>query len=161
MKSRPTAHASQLLFLLSQVGAHSAARFAQVIGPLGLTPPHSGVLRLLAETPGLSQQQLSTQLRVHPSRLVALVDDLEARGFAERRQSPDDRRTHAVQLTDKGRRVIAEIGQVASTLQQELGGALDADERKTLTELLKRIADQQGLTPGVHPGFSKLSKKAE
>ena len=30
------------------------------------------------------------------------------------------------------------------------------EERETLASLCRKIADQQGLTPGVHPGFRKL-----
>jgi hypothetical protein len=33
---------------------------------------------------------------------------------------------------------------------------LTDDERTQLAQLLRRIADQQGLRPGVHPGFSRL-----
>ena len=35
---------------------------------------------------------------------------------------------------------------------------LDAQERKTLAELLARIADQQGLTPEVHPGYKWMGR---
>jgi DNA-binding MarR family transcriptional regulator len=149
------------LFLLAQVGAHVAQRFAQRLTPLGLTPPHSGILRALAESAGISQQQLATQLGVHPSRLVALVDDLEARGLAERRQSPDDRRTHALQLTDAGRKLLGEIARTALKLQSEVCASLDSAERDLLATLLGRIADEQGLIPGVHPGLGRAPRRDE
>jgi hypothetical protein len=38
--------------------------------------------------------------------------------------------------------------------EDELTAALDNAERQTLMELLQRVADQQGLEPGVHPGYS-------
>jgi len=38
--------------------------------------------------------------------------------------------------------------------------ALDTSERAVLTELLTRIAADQGLTPGVHPGYRTLRPPA-
>jgi DNA-binding MarR family transcriptional regulator len=134
-------------------------RFAKSLGPLGLSPPHAGILRALHESSGMSQQQLATLLNLHASRLVALVDDLEARGLAERTISPDDRRSHALQLTEDGRTRLAEIMRLASKHEDELCAALDGKEREQLAQLLGRIAEQQGLTPGVHPGFSAMGKK--
>ena len=156
VKPRQPGRSGHLSFLLSQLGAHAAMRFAQLLAPLGLSPPHSGILRALQQSSGMSQQQLASLLRLHPSRLVALVDELEARGLAERRESPDDRRSHALQVTEQGRKMLAEIHRIGAKHQDELCAALDAKEREQLALLLERIANQQGLTPGVHPGFSRL-----
>ena len=68
-----------LAYLLSQVGAHAAGRFADRLEPLGLKPPHTGILRKLDQADGLSQQALGETLNVFPSRLVALLDELEGR----------------------------------------------------------------------------------
>jgi DNA-binding MarR family transcriptional regulator len=156
VKSRQS---NPLAFLLAQVGAHAAMRFAQRIAPLGLLPPHSGILFALDESAGMSQQQLATLLGVHPSRLVALVDDLEALGLAERQRSAEDRRSHALQLTEEGRKVVAEIARLSNKHQDDLCSALDQRERLVLGQLLRRIADQQGLRPGVHPGYGFLNKR--
>jgi DNA-binding MarR family transcriptional regulator len=79
-------------FLLAQLGAHAAAAFAGRLEPLGLTPPQAGVLRRLAQVPGESQRALADALGMHAPRLVALIDDLEARGFVDRARDPADRR---------------------------------------------------------------------
>ena len=134
-------------------------RFAQKLGPLGLSPPHVGMLRAISESAGMSQQQLATLLGLHASRLVALVDELESRGLAERRESPDDRRTHALALTDEGKKALSAALRIGAKHQDELCAALDDGEREQLTRLLEKIAEQQGLTPGVHPGYRRMSKK--
>src|SRR6478735_6440506 len=90
--------AAGLAFLLSQVGAHSAARFAERLDPLGLKPYHAGILRAIREADGLSQQSLGERLGMYPSRLVALLDDLERRGLVERRDNPADRRSYSLYL---------------------------------------------------------------
>ena len=77
----------QPAFLLAQLGAHAASRFAEKLGALELTPPDAGILRLLRVAAGLSQQELAAKLQIHPSRLVAILDNLEKRGLVERRQT--------------------------------------------------------------------------
>jgi DNA-binding MarR family transcriptional regulator len=161
VKQRQPTRSGPLAFLLSQVGAHAALRYAQKLGPLGVAPPHVGILRALSDTSGMSQQKLATLLGLHPSRLVALVDDLESRGLAERRESPDDRRTHALALTEDGKKMLAEAMRISVKHQEELCAALDAKEREQLAQFLERIAQQQGLTPGVHPGFARMGKKEQ
>jgi DNA-binding MarR family transcriptional regulator len=144
-------------FLLAQVGAHAAARFAQRLEPLGLTPAHAGLLRLIASSAGASQQQIALALGAFPSRMVALVDELQRRKLVERQENPQDRRSHALALTADGRRTLDAIGRVAREHQDALLAALSPAERETLSQLLLRVADDQGLTRGVHPGFARMA----
>jgi DNA-binding MarR family transcriptional regulator len=143
-------------FLLSQVGAHAAAGFAERLAPLGLKPPHVGILLVIERADGLTQQALGETLGVFPSRLVGLLDELEERGLIERRDRPSDRRSYALYLTEAGREALERINRVGHEHQDALCAALDESERAQLAGLLARIAAEQGLTPGVHPGFRKL-----
>ncbi len=152
----PLGPQSGLAFLLSQVGAHAAARFAERLEPLGFTPPQAGILGVIKNANGPSQQALGELLGVFPSRLVAMLDELEERGLVERRDSPTDRRWYALYLTRAGRAALEEITRVGHEHQDALCAALDESERAKLAGFLSRIAAQQGLTPGVHPGFRKL-----
>jgi DNA-binding MarR family transcriptional regulator len=143
-------------FLLAQLGAHAASQFAERLGVLELTPPDAGILRLLRVAAGLSQQELAAKLQIHPSRLVAILDNLEKRGLVERRANPDDRRLYSLHLTKDGGELLERIGKVAREHQDALLTALNREERNELTTLLLRIADQQGLVRGVHPGYQRL-----
>lgn len=145
-----------LAFLLTQIGAHGAMRFAQRMEAIGLTAPDAGILRKVATDPGISQQALAEHLGVVPSRMVALLDGLEQRGLVERASSPDDRRSYALRLTPRGQETLGQIMRIGGEHEQDLCAALDAKERATLAELLRRVAEQQGLTPGVHPGYRTL-----
>jgi DNA-binding MarR family transcriptional regulator len=143
-------------YLLSQLGAHAGAAFAERIAALDLTPPQTGLIRLVAAEPGLSQQAIAARLGMPASRLVALVDGLDERGLVERRRNPVDRRLYALHLTEAGRALLGRIAVVGKAHDQAITAALDADERATLQALLERIAKEQGLTPGVHPGYRRL-----
>jgi DNA-binding MarR family transcriptional regulator len=140
-------------FLLAQLGAHAASQFAERLRVIDLTPADAGILRLLRIASGVSQQELAGKLNIHPSRLVAILDNLEKLGFLERRPNPDDRRLYSLHLTKSGEEVLGRIGKVAREHQEALLSALSNEERAALGSLLIRIADQQGLTRGVHPGY--------
>jgi DNA-binding MarR family transcriptional regulator len=142
-------------FLLAQVGAQAAARFGERLAVLGLSPPHAGILNTLGASAGLSQQALCARLSIPPSRLVALMDALEQHEIVERRDHPDDRRTYAIHLTEKGRRTLEAVRRVAREHDEAICAALDEKEREQLAALLRRIADDQGLIPGVHPGYRR------
>jgi DNA-binding MarR family transcriptional regulator len=126
---------------------------------LDLSPPHAGILGAIARGSGISQQALASLLGMVPSRLVALLDELEGLGLLERRDNADDRRVYALHLTDKGSRVLGDIGRIARAHDEALCASLDAREREQLTGLLERIAADQKLTPGVHPGFARLGDR--
>ncbi len=143
-------------FLLAQVGARAAQLFASMLGPLDLTPPDAGILRLLHHSPGISQQELAGKLNMHASRLVAVIDSMEQRGLVMRRANPDDRRIYALHLSEAGREAVAAIGLVARAHEDAVCAALDPAERHRLSQLLQKIAAHQRLTPGVHPGYRNL-----
>ena len=142
-------------FLLAQVGAHAAMRFTERIGELDLTPPQVGLLRLVASRPGQSQQALAKQLGTPATRLVPLVDGLEKRGLIERRRNAEDRRLYALELSEDGRALMGRIAQTAASHDRTVTATLTDEERATLHGLLTKIADDQGLTPGVHPGYAR------
>src|SRR5215475_750870 len=125
-------------FLLAQVGAHAAARFGERLAPLHLSPPHAGILRVLSRSAGLSQQELASTLKMHPSRLVGLVDELETSGFVKRQENLDDRRTYALHLTSEGQAILGEIGRIAKEHQESLLASLNKEERTQLADLLQR-----------------------
>jgi DNA-binding MarR family transcriptional regulator len=145
-------------FLLAQIGHHAAAMFATQMEELDLTPPHAGILRAIASEPGRSQQALSTQLGLLPSRVVAYVDELEERGYVERRRNPGDRRLHALHLTTLGKKLMSKIGERARQHDRLITAGLDSEQRETLHALLTTVAQRQGLAPHVHPGFRTLGR---
>lgn len=142
-------------FLLAQVGAHAASKFAERLAGLKLVPAHAGIFRILAARPAITQQALAMALGALPSRLVAIIDELESKGLLERRPHETDRRSYALHLTEAGRSTLQAIGRIAREHQQALLAALSDEERRQLADLLQRVADQQGLTPLVHPGYGK------
>ncbi|MFI4990301.1 MAG: MarR family winged helix-turn-helix transcriptional regulator [Solirubrobacterales bacterium] len=128
-------------YLMARLGEASRRRFHKALEPEGLHPRHFGVMTMLAAHPGMSQQQLHEKTAIDPSSMVAVIDELEARGLAQRRPDPADRRARQVFLTEQGEQTLERIRGLAAGLQREFFGALTAEERKTLHALLRKLAD--------------------
>lgn len=138
-------------FLLSQLGAANARWFHDTLVPVGLEPRQFAILRFIAMDEGQSQQALGDMLQIPPSRMVALIDELEERGLMERRPNPNDRRARALFVTPKGRKTLQAAMEKARAHEAELCSPLDPGERDQLIDVLSRLAAHQGLTAGVHP----------
>jgi DNA-binding MarR family transcriptional regulator len=135
-------------YLIARLGEASRRRVQKALEPEGLHPRHFGVMTMLAAHPGMSQQQLHEQTAIDPSSIVAVLDELEARGLAERRPDPADRRARRVFLTEQGERTLQRIRALVGGLQREFFGALTAEERKTLHALLRKLAGLSAEKPG-------------
>jgi DNA-binding MarR family transcriptional regulator len=138
-------------FLLSQIGHHAAARFAERLAPLGLQNRHFGLLSHLAAADGQTQQQLADTMGIHRNVMVGLVDDLEDRGLVQRRRHPADRRAHALHLTPAARGLLGQAQHAADEHDAEILAGLDDTDQARLLTLLQHIAGHAGLLPGVHP----------
>jgi DNA-binding MarR family transcriptional regulator len=72
--------------------------------------------------------------------MVAVIDELEARGLAERRPDPDDRRARTIFLTELGQQTLERVRVLAAGLQREFFGVLTAEEQRKLHALLRKLA---------------------
>jgi DNA-binding MarR family transcriptional regulator len=147
---------TDIAFLLAQLGALAAGQFGERADALGFSRPQAGLLRLIGREPGLSQQAVAARLGTPPSRLVALVDDLEQRGLLERQRNQQDRRNYELHLTSTGQDALRSLAAAAAEHEQAIAGPLTAAERGQLNSLLTRLAAGHQLQPGVHPGFRHL-----
>lgn len=145
---------STLTFLLSQVGAHVAMRFAQRIGELDLHPPQFRVMNAIDAAEGQSQQAIAEAIGAPPSRMVAIVDELERRGLVERRPDSSDRRVRALHLTGDGHEILGRGRKIALECEEEIAAGMSRADRDRLVALLQKLVDARGIGAGVHPGLS-------
>ncbi len=127
-------------FLISRMGMVAQKNFAELLEELDLNPRMWGVLNVLDHEGPITQQALGMSVGSDPSSMVAILDELEARGLVERRRHPTDRRAHALYLTDQARDTLARGRELARRAQDELLAPLNAQERKQLHSYLLRLA---------------------
>ncbi|MGW6244037.1 MarR family winged helix-turn-helix transcriptional regulator [Streptomyces roseolus] len=135
MAALPT---DRLGFLLSFRGELTGARIRSALGVAGLPPRHAMALMQLTPAP-MSQRDLAAAMEVDPSQLVAILNDLEASGLAERRRDPADRRRHIVEITPAGAAVLDRVDQAVTEAERELFADLTEAERTLLRSLLDRV----------------------
>lgn len=117
----------------------AAGRMRDVCQSIGIAPSMIKSLMHLEEDAPQAMRDLADSWGCDASYVTALIDDLEARGFAERRPHPSDRRVKTVVLTAEGAEVRRRI---TSRLWEPPAGfsSLSCDEQRQLCELLNKVA---------------------
>jgi DNA-binding MarR family transcriptional regulator len=115
--------------------------FLRCVAPLQLTPAQFSVLLLLEKNPGRNQTEIATTLGILRPNFVAMLDSLESRDLCARIRSTDDRRSHILMLTDKGRTMLARAKKlVAAKHEARLNELLGPANRAALLAMLATIA---------------------
>jgi DNA-binding MarR family transcriptional regulator len=130
--------------------AHDHAhRVAAAEMPGDAHPREFGVLTSLALAGPLSQQQLAEKLRVNRTLMVRIVDELERRGWVERRRDPADRRSYALHVTPAGREARDRLAPEVARVNVVMAERLTAAERARMNELLRTLitSDPERLVP--------------
>ena len=117
--------------------------FLRCVAPLQMTPAQFSVLLLLDRNPGRNQTEIANTLGILRPNFVAMLDGLESRGLCARIRSTNDRRSHILVLTDKGRAVLARAKKlVASKHEARLNQLLGPANRLALLSMLTKIAEE-------------------
>src|ERR1700749_2908238 len=89
--------------------------FLRCVAPLQLTPAQFSVLLLLDRNPGRNQTEIANTLGILRPNFVAMLDGLESRDLCARSRSANDRRSHHLVLTDKGKAGLARARNLVGT----------------------------------------------
>src|SRR4051812_14412217 len=117
--------------------------FLSCVVPLQLTPAQFSVLLLLDKNPGRNQTEIANTLGILRPNFVAMLDGLESRELCVRMRSTNDRRSHVLMLTDKGRAVLARAKKLVATKHEaRLNELLGHSNRAALLTMLAKIAQE-------------------
>ena len=131
----------QLGYSLKRAQLKIFENFLRCVAPLQLTPAQFSVLLLLDKNPGRNQTEIANTLGILRPNFVAMLDGLESRELCARVRSTNDRRSHIVVLTDKGRAVLARAKKlVAAKHEARLNEILGPAKRAALLDMLATIA---------------------
>lgn len=145
-ENSPAYQVAKLKILMGKV----FSRFLKKEG-IDLTPEQTQVLGLLMENETTSMNAISNELTVDNSAVTRLVDNLEQKGFVERRNSKTDRRVRVVKITKYGENEILKTIKISEQHQAILLKNLD----KTTISLFMKTIKQ------MHENMINFSKEQE
>jgi DNA-binding MarR family transcriptional regulator len=143
-----------------KLGRITLHRFSEALEPFGIRPRHVAALIELRDKGELTQQSLCGHLHLDPTNLVAILNDLEQRGYATRRRDPEDRRRHIVEVSKKGLAVIDRISEVMDAVEEELLADLEPAEREQLDGALTSIWERSGGYEAYSQAEAEVEEKA-
>jgi DNA-binding MarR family transcriptional regulator len=137
----------ELTHRIREKGLRIAAEF-------DLSPPAASALVELSIGDGPpSMRELAARLRLDPSRVTAIADELEERGFLERRVDPANRRIKLLVATTAG--LAAHRSMMDSIMEQSPLAHLSDPDQRVLAALLKSALDVPP-PPGLHGSGPQL-----
>ena len=125
--------------LVAHLARLTRAKAETALAPLGLRPRHLVALTVLRNQGPASQQVLANTLRIDRTNLVGLLNELETDGLIVRERSVEDRRRHNVALTEAGVERLDSAEAALESVEDDVLGSLDAEQRATLHELLQTV----------------------
>ena len=114
--------------------------FGRRFDALDLTPAQFSTLLVIAENPGRRQSDIAAALGVQRPNFVALMDELERRGLAERLRSGADRRANALKLTPAGAALMERARAAQAEQEAAIRALLGEPERRRLIDTLARLS---------------------
>jgi DNA-binding MarR family transcriptional regulator len=114
--------------------------FGRRFASLDLTPAQFSALLVIAGNPGRRQSDVAAALGVQRPNFVALMDELERRGLAERLRSGADRRAYALQLTPEGFALLDRARDAQRAQEAAIRALIGEPERLRLVETLTRLS---------------------
>jgi DNA-binding MarR family transcriptional regulator len=129
-----------IAFLVTRLQFRMHRDFQVALAPVGIEPPHFGILIALEETGPISQSALARHFAVSGAHMVQLIDDLEDRRLVARRQLETDRRAHVIEVLPGAARALEAAAPIAEQTVAERFAPLRATESRRLIELLRRVA---------------------
>lgn len=139
MSSAPLAVTQRLGYLLKHAQLRLAELAEPLYAPLGVTGRQLALLMLFGDGPAQSQQDGAARLGVDRTTMVALVDELEAKGLVRREVAPGDRRKRLVTLTAEGERVREAGAEITGQAEALLLEPLSAEDAERLRTALHRV----------------------
>jgi DNA-binding MarR family transcriptional regulator len=128
-------------WILSRVFARSSALLTagfEAHGD-GLRGYHFRLLAALEQWGPASQADLSRDTGIDRSDVTAALNELESRGYVERKVDPGHKRRNIVTLTPQGADALVKLDAVIEGIQEAVLAPLTAAQRRQFVSLLSRL----------------------
>lgn len=114
--------------------------FGKTFDAFGVRPAQYAALTVIERNPGLKQTEIGAALGIKRANFVAMCDELEKLGLAERRAISNDRRSNALYLTKKGEALTVKLHSACKVHEARIAAKIGEDRRDQLLEMLTLVA---------------------
>jgi MarR family transcriptional regulator, lower aerobic nicotinate degradation pathway regulator len=139
--ARPARLMAKPSWLISEVSRLAHPLLTGAFATAGSRGYHYRLLAALAEFGPASQASLGRRTAMDRSDVAAAVNELVARGLAQRAPDPADRRRNVISITAAGTAHLRRLDELVAGVQDELLAPLSPAERQQLIRLLNRILE--------------------
>jgi DNA-binding MarR family transcriptional regulator len=129
------------LFSLAMLMERNREHFAAYIG---VTSPQAMMMGIIAEGSDVTVSNVADRLAVSSQFVTMEMNKLIAKGLVEKRPNEADRRSMFLNLTQKGRALINELGPVRQRINDMTFRSLTRERAKTLQEILDGLVMDAG-----------------
>lgn len=98
------------------------------------------VLDALDRSPVRTQAALAEAIGADKTRIIPTLDELQQRGYIERRPDPDDRRVRLLEITPSGRDVKNDVQTKIQQREEHWLSELTTEERNVFLRALERLS---------------------
>jgi DNA-binding MarR family transcriptional regulator len=124
-------------YALRRAANATAAELASRLQALGLRQSDVSVMILIAENPGVTASKVGRALDIQRANMVPLLNRLEDAHLIAR--APLDRKSLGLELTERGRALLAEGRAVVEAFEAELIARVPAEHRAHLLPALEAL----------------------
>ena len=128
-----------ICFKLNKVRRKIHRYYESKLSPFNITPSQFYVLSALWDKNELKFKDLARRLDMDGATLTGILDRMEKRGFIERKEDPEDRRSVLVCLTDKSKEIRPQMIEIAQDLDQEFRDKVPDEEFRLLLKVLDQL----------------------
>ena len=132
---------NRLFFLVAGVYLNVKRKVESLIAPYNLTYPQYGVLSIAASGNLSSQKAIADALDTDTTTVTVIVDSLEKKGFVDRIQNTEDRRTKVIRPTEAGIGALREATRVIDAYRSKLLPHLNEEEVRVAIGMLDQMYD--------------------
>ena len=105
----------------------------------GLSIPEWRLVAVVAETGGVTQQEIGRRTRMDKVTVSRAAAALVARGLMAREANPQDKRSHLLRLTEAGQALYRAVAPQALALEARIFAAFTPEELASLKAMLRRV----------------------
>jgi MarR family transcriptional regulator, transcriptional regulator for hemolysin len=138
MTAARNAPSVDLSMLLNHAGYALTSRLSAALEEVGISVRVYCVLAKAAEG-DYTQSQLAELAWMDKTTMVVTLDEMEARGLAERRHAPGDRRVRVIAITAKGRELLDRADRIVQDLYDDLLADVGPRQRDAFLAVLQQL----------------------